>query len=135
MLLGSGNSSADRFMPKVSLFPGNGTCIVMFNAECRACAGPVLWQPPQWPRSPAAGFHSSSMLSAQLARKPKPASGKKQGSAEAASKSGSKSAEDARKEIARAKTGGRYQLPPVMMGANQVKLAPISPNIIAEPYK
>lgn len=75
------------------------------------------------------------MLSAQPARKPKPASSKEQGTGESASTSGSKSSEDARKEMARAKTGGRYQLPPTMMGASQVKLAPISPNVIAEPYK
>ncbi len=39
------------------------------------------------------------------------------------------------KEMAQARTGGRYQLPPVMAGSNQLKLAPISPNILVEPYK
>lgn len=35
----------------------------------------------------------------------------------------------------RAITHGRYQLPPLPPGAGQMRSAPISPNVLVEPYK
>lgn len=39
------------------------------------------------------------------------------------------------KAMAQARTGGRYQLPLITAGSHQLKVAPISPNILVEPYK
>ncbi|CAL8465265.1 g4800 [Coccomyxa elongata] len=79
-------------------------------------------------------FHSSASLAAQPARKPAKKDSSS-GSKNVASTSRMSASEDARQQFARTRTGGRYQLPPVMLGANHVKLAPISPNVLVEPYK
>jgi len=81
---------------------------------------------------------SAAAHAAQPARaaQPSQASTSKPGAQVSASKPGRKKEEDAMQRLIRQRTaGGRVQVPPTMQHGMAQVSAPLSPNILAEPYK